>query len=63
MKEHLTVAELLAAMKQCKGYEGDACIDCPNAAPGTFNIHGFCKCRLDIYDETIRILESIVTNN
>lgn len=64
MKEHLTVAELLAALKQCKGYaEEKACIGCPNAVPGTESKSGFCQCRFDTDDETIRILESLVTNN
>ena len=64
MKEHLTVAELLAALKQCKSYiGGDTCVGCPNAVPGTEDKDGFCQCRFDTYDETIRILESLVSNN
>jgi hypothetical protein len=64
MEEHLTVAELLATLKQCKGYAGgDTCVGCPNAVPGTEDKDGFCQCRFDTYDETIRILESLVTNN
>lgn len=64
MKDHLTVEELLAALKQCGGEIGDeSCIGCPNAVPGTEDKDGFCQCRFDTYDETIRILESLVTNN
>lgn len=64
MKDHLTVGELLAALKQCKSYTGDGtCVGCPNAVPGTEDKDGFCQCRFDTYDETIRILESLVANN
>jgi hypothetical protein len=65
MKEHLTVAELLAALKHCVNWpkNGFSCAGCPNAVPGTEDKDGFCQCRFDTYDETIRILESLVTNN
>lgn len=64
MAEHLTVQELLAALKQCKGYTGpDSCVGCPNTVPGSEDESGFCKCRFDNYDEMIHVLESIVANN
>lgn len=60
MKDHLTIEELIAAMKHCKGYAGgDSCNGCPNAVPGTEDPDGFCQCRFDLYDEALRVLESI----
>ena len=64
MAEHLTVQELLAALKQCKSYIGsDTCVGCPNAVPGSEDENGFCKCRFDTYDEMIHVLETLVANN
>lgn len=63
MKEHLTAQELLTALKFCRGdLGGDGCVGCPNAIPGTEDKYGTCKCRFNIYDEMIRLLESIVNN-
>lgn len=64
MGEHLTIHELLEALKYCKGYVGgDTCIGCPNAIPGSENRDGFCKCRLNTYDEMIHVLETAIANN
>ena len=61
MNEHLTVEELLTALKYCKGYlGGSTCVGCPNAVPGTENAYGMYKCKFDTTDEVIRLLESIV---
>lgn len=63
MKEHLTVEELLASLKQCMGYSGgDSCIGCPNAIPETADKHGFCQCRFKTQDEMIHVLEALVQN-
>lgn len=64
MAEHLTVQELLTSLRQCKSYiGGDSCTGCPNAVPGTEDDYGFCRCRFDIYDEAIRVLESLIAKN
>lgn len=63
MNQHLTMEELLTALKYCKGdLGGSGCIGCPNAIPGTEDKYGMCKCRFDTTDETIRLLESIISN-
>lgn len=60
-EKHLTPEELLAAIRCCKAYDGtDTCMGCPNAVPGTADLYGTCKCRFDVYDEMIRILEGII---
>ena len=64
MSDHLTPAELLVAMKFCKGWlGGHSCKGCPNAVPGTEGEDGLCECRFDIYNETIHLLEGIVNKN
>ena len=61
MKEHLTVEELLASLKQCMGYiGGESCNGCPNAIPETADKDGFCQCRFKTQDEMIRVLETLV---
>lgn len=61
MSEHLTVEELLAALKYCKGdLGGSGCVGCPNAIPGTEDKSGMCMCRFSTVDEMIYLLESIV---
>lgn len=60
-EQHLSAQELLAAIRCCKYYDGtDTCMGCPNAVPGTADLAGMCKCRFDVYDEMIRILEGII---
>lgn len=62
--KHLNQEDLLAAIRRCKGYDGTSnCEGCPNAEPGTEDENGFCKCRFDLHDEMIRILEGIVVGN
>lgn len=61
MNEHLTVEELLTALKFCRGdLGGCGCIGCPNAIPETEDKHGLCKCRFNTNEEVIRVLESII---
>lgn len=61
MGEHLTVEELLTSLKYCKGdLGGDTCLGCPNAVPGSADREGFCRCRLDLKDEAIRVLETMI---
>ena len=61
MGERLTEKEVLQALKYCKGYiGGDSCTGCPNAVPGTEDGEGFCQCRFNIYDESIRVLEALI---
>lgn len=61
-EQHLSAQELLAAIRCCKAYDGtDTCMGCPNAVPGTADLDGMCKCRVDVHDEMIHILEQIVS--
>lgn len=63
MKEHLTKEEILVSLKYCKGdLGGSGCTGCPNAIPGTEDKYGMCKCRFNLQDEMIRMLESIINN-
>lgn len=63
-EKNLTPEELLLAIQFCKGYNGtQTCEGCPNALPGTKDKYGLCKCRFDVHDEMIRILEGIVGQN
>ena len=63
MNEHLTMEELLTAMKYCKGDLGGAgCAGCPNAVNGSEDKYGLCQCRFDLKDETIRLLEDLIKN-
>ena len=60
-EQHLSAQELLVAIKFCKGYNGTTtCEGCPNAVPGSEDQYGMCKCRFDVHDEMIRILEGII---
>ena len=56
---NLTASELLTAMKYCLGdLGGDSCKGCPNAEPGSMDIHGMCnKCRFDLNREVVQYLE------
>lgn len=61
MNEHLSVEELLTALKFCNGYMGGStCVGCPNAASDP-DVNGLCGCRFDTTDEVIRLLETIVS--
>lgn len=63
MKEHLSKEEILVSLKYCKGdLGGSGCIGCPNAIPETEDKCGMCKCRFNLQDEMIRMLESIINN-
>lgn len=59
--EHLTPEELLTAYKYCLGEDGygDTCEGCPNAVPGSADMHGMCQCRFNLNREAVRILEMI----
>ena len=61
MREHLSAADLLTALKYCTGLMGgDSCVGCPNAVPGSADVHGMCSCRFNTTEEMIHLLESIV---
>ena len=61
MKEHLSAEDLLTALKYCTGLlGGDSCVGCPNAVPGSADVHGMCTCRFNTTEEMIHLLESIV---
>lgn len=63
MAEHLTREELLTSLKYCKGHIGGrSCKGCPNAVPGTEDSGGFCRCRVDTYEEMIYFLEKLIKN-
>ena len=63
-EQHLSAQELLIAIQYCKGYNGtSACEGCPNAVPGSEDQYGMCKCRFDVHDEMIHILEQIVSKS
>lgn len=63
MKEHLTVEELLISLKYCKGdLGGSGCIGCPCAIPETEDKYGMCKCRFNLQDEMIHLLETLIKN-
>ena len=63
-EKHLSPEELLLSIQFCKGYNGTTtCCGCPNAIPETEDKYGMCKCRFDVHDEMIRILEEIIRNH
>lgn len=63
MENHLSMEELLISLKYCKGdLGGSGCTGCPCATPGTEDKYGMCKCRFNLQDEMIHLLETLIKN-
>lgn len=61
MQDHLSMEELLIALKYCNGtLGGSACTGCPNAVPGSEDKYGACQCRFETTDEMIHLLENLI---
>lgn len=63
MGEHLSVQDLLTSLKYCKGdFGGSGCVGCPCAIPEFEDEYGLCKCRFNLQDEIVHLLETLIKN-